>query len=49
MPKTVPVINTGKTFTFKTHSCLEKLRLVANADSLRLFDIFEKKGVFIFL
>ena len=33
MPKTVPLINTGKTFTFKTHSCLEKLRLVANADN----------------
>ena len=33
MPKKVPLINTGKTFTFKTHSCLEKLRLVANADN----------------
>ena len=25
-----------KTFTFKTHSCLEKLRLVANADNLKV-------------
>ena len=33
MPKTVPLINTGKTFTLKTHSCLEKLRLVAKADN----------------
>ena len=36
MPKKDLLINIGKTFTFKTHSCLEKLRLVANADSLTL-------------
>ena len=33
MPKKDLLINIGKTFTFKTHSCLEKLRLVANADN----------------
>ena len=36
MPKKDLLINIGKTFTFKTHSCLEKLRLVANADNLKV-------------
>ena len=30
------LLKTLKTFTFKTHSCLEKLRLVANADNLKV-------------
>ena len=31
--KKVPHQNSGKTLVLKTHSCLEKLRLVANADN----------------